>query len=71
MNNGESPAFVIPKDRGLDRNEKNGLTKREYFAAMAMQGICAAPVNSSHVGKELLCKAAVEIADELLKALES
>lgn len=47
----------------------NGLTKREYFAAMAMQGILAASLGV--ISAESLAKAAVGSADALLKALES
>lgn len=49
-----------------------GLTKREYFAAMAMQGMCA---NSGGIALdadfEQLAKESVEAADALLVALEA
>ena len=54
----------------------NGLTKREYFAAMAMQGLLASPnkpVSANHEwGSEtfVVAKLAVEMSDELLKQLE-
>ena len=48
-----------------------GLTKREYFAAMAMQGICANPTNMIKPFAKPIAKVAIEIADELLKQLES
>lgn len=44
----------------------DGLTKREYFAAMAMQGIMANQ-NSGSIPK--MCQDAVFAADELIKAL--
>ena len=47
-----------------------GLTKREYLAAMAMQGLC---VNTGRNGlntPESIAERSVETADELLKALE-
>lgn len=59
-------AFYHP-DGTFDLPEE-GLTKREYFAAMAMQGILAANnksnVNLTHVGE-----ASVMAADELINAL--
>ncbi len=56
------------------------LTKREYFAAMAMQGICAKQADDKYhvndgwlhpVHPETVAKNSVQIADELLKQLES
>lgn len=43
-----------------------GLTKREYFAAMAMQGICA---NTSRYEPDRLANYAVRIADYLIEEL--
>ena len=44
-----------------------GLTKREYFAAMSMQGLCADPQRS---GKhEHYAEDAVRFADALIEAL--
>ena len=48
----------------------HGLTKREYFAAMAMQGIIANTQIDSLIIGQSECKLAVTIADELLKQLE-
>lgn len=48
-----------------------GLTKREYFAAMAMQGLCSWNHNSG----KMICNTtkieeeAVELADNLIKEL--
>lgn len=47
------------------RITKMGLTKREYFAAMAMQGFVSAGVHSNWEAVEL----AVKYADALIKAL--
>jgi hypothetical protein len=41
-----------------------GLTKREYFAAMAMQGVLASPFEYDDVAK-----AALNFADNLIKEL--
>lgn len=45
-----------------------GLTKREYFAGLAMQGILASGFQTT-TGK--IIESAIEHADELLKALEN
>ena len=61
-----------------DLGKCNGLTKRELFAAMAMQGICANPgviwgehKLPEHPGdcRGSIAKAAVRIADALIAAL--
>jgi hypothetical protein len=72
-NNSEQPAF--PQPMAFNENgdpissEFPGVTKREYFAVMAMQGLSANPI----YGKEVCSKIAVwsvEQADALLAALE-
>ncbi len=46
----------------------NGLTKREHFAALAMQGFTASPdYSAAHCDK--IAKYAVEQADALIAAL--
>lgn len=45
------------------------LSKREYFAAMAMQGLCANSIPGSHHQSDRLAREAVDYADELIKAL--
>lgn len=58
-----------------------GLSKREYFAAMAMQGLISVSgssvdlrdkytVNGGWVHPATVAKSAIEMADELLKQLE-
>ena len=44
----------------------SGLTKREYFAAMALQGLLA---NSSHSRNPIHAHDAVQLADALINAL--
>lgn len=46
----------------------NGLTKREYFAAMALQGILADDSKLS-INSKFVSGLAVEYADALIKAL--
>lgn len=62
MENGKKPAFACVDSQKQYLQE--GLTKREYFAAMAMQGFIA-------TGKGSSASDWVRYADELLKVLES
>jgi hypothetical protein len=70
MDNGNKPAFSVAlRDNGNARHpEAMGLTKREYFVGLAMQGICAS--NGWEQSMDGIVKASVEIADKLLKELE-
>ncbi len=47
----------------------DGLTKREYFAAMAMQGMCVNFPEMGNAHGPLIAKQSVEIADALIEAL--
>jgi len=62
--NGFSPVNMQPDREVWD----TGLTKREYFAAMALQGILANPSRISEHGTEAIM--AVTMADDLLFSLE-
>lgn len=75
MENGEKGAF--PKR--ADGAPQTGLTKREYFAGLAMQGIMASLTEMQarggstlhHAGlDEILAREAVSIADAVLKELD-
>ena len=57
------PAFAQHPDRHFD----HGLTKREYFAAMAMQGLFA--VKQHNDSLKLVAKVAVGMADYLIDEL--
>ena len=63
------PAFPIQTESSDKMNVPNyGLTKREYFAAMAMQGILASgKTNIDFSGKVAI--QSIHFADELLKQL--
>ena len=73
MENGNNCAFPADSKTQTD----GGLTKREYFAGLAMQGILSNPdwAKSMNISndwddyKERVAKGSVEIADELLKHL--
>ena len=47
-----------------------GMTLRDYFAATAIQGICASKQNKLFQDMETLARGAYVIADAMLKARE-
>ena len=59
MENGKQPI----SDNQFEDNK--GLTKLEYFAGLAMQGLV-----DRHINYEVIAEHAVEYADALLKELE-
>lgn len=66
MTNGDDLVDSISTPAGI----LNGLTKREYFAAMAMQGFLAnAFFSEAEMGGDKLIPAAVGAADLLIKEL--
>ena len=66
MKNADMPA--MPQYGKFDDNSK-GLTKREYFAAMAMQGLLSFYGDGQSF--EMTAKESVKTADALLTELES
>jgi hypothetical protein len=64
MENGKQGAFATSSDGCI----QEGLTKREYFAGLAMQGILA---KDSCISDKLCAEHAIVFADELLKQLEN
>lgn len=74
IKNGDLPAMAVSTSEsicqmtGTLKAEFAGLTKREYFAALAMQA-CRSR-NSSYASWSDLATDAVEIADALLAELE-
>ena len=68
---GDSPAFsksaFYHPDGGLD-SPNAGLTKREYFAAMALQGIIANK-DGLDIKIERIVESAVDTADALIEEL--
>lgn len=70
VRNGLRGAFATPNlsrsDGGMEWGE-SGLTKREYIATMALQGLCAGNPEATYFNAAFH---AVRHADELLKALE-
>lgn len=85
MNNSDMPAtaqdadwkkdmemhIAKPSDYGKPSLDGSGLTKREHFAAMAMQGLCANSCDDAW-GMTIIdtTELAVQMADALLLELE-
>ena len=80
MSNADAPAFPAIDEQTYEP----GLTKREYFAAMAMQGMCAGihkstvtiPLDTDkeyieELLRSVISKGAISVADALIKELES
>lgn len=68
MKNSNKVAFPVSVDVAMEEGDvARGLTKREYFAGLAMQGLVSAWSSE----KNECAKRAVEIADALLSALSN
>lgn len=66
MTNGKDPAFTGPTENGFTQ----GLSKREYFAAMAMQAMISNPYyDDFHWDK--IANSAVLQADALIEGLNN
>lgn len=70
MDNASEPAFAMGMANESDNHMQEGLTKREYFAAMAMQGLMTRG-REGYLTVERVGEISVEQADALLKALEA
>ena len=77
MNNSDMPAMPVTDSNGpfmQPAGPSVGLSKREHFAAMAMQGFLSNRIEvPSTEGKKLvdfIAKCSIDYADALLKALE-
>lgn len=88
MENGNQPAFAQIKtshESGITNNERwhyghvfsdGGLTKREYFTGLAMQGLLSNPEitlpksSASEDEFKLFANVCVKYADEILKQLQ-
>lgn len=79
MENSEQPVYPhnvkTTKDNNITFLQCNGLTKREYFAGLAMQGLLAAKYeylkgNADIPADGMIEHYAVQMADELLKQLK-
>tara|TARA_Y100000593_G_scaffold94032_1_gene191299 strand:- start:70507 stop:70737 length:231 start_codon:yes stop_codon:yes gene_type:complete len=75
MKNADMPITLLRSNGGgiaktLDCQEYIGLTKREYFAGLALLGMLAGPHADADCGIDGLAHDAVLAADKLLKYLE-
>ena len=78
MENGDEPAFATPESGTENFTTwfgQRGLTKREYFAGLALQGLCGIdweiktePIEDTHA--QMVAWQAVKIADALLAELK-
>ncbi len=68
INKMEGDFSAFPVVFGPEHVVKGGLTKREYFAAAAMQGILSSPIGYE-MARSVLAETAVNYADLLIKAL--
>lgn len=66
MKNSDYSAFPLNENAPHDGI---GLTKREYFAGLAMRGILTSTTDEPNF--DVIAKWSIEQADELLKQLES
>jgi hypothetical protein len=66
-NNTGGPAFPVIAENYSDIREK-GMTLRDYFAAKAMQGICA---SNPFLTDEIIAREAYNLADAMLCAREA
>lgn len=79
MKNADKPInAVLTQSSSLQNETSLGLTKREYFAGLAMQGILSSQTEMRSNGFSLtkeeikyICEESVLLADELLKQLET
>jgi hypothetical protein len=76
MKNGKESAY--PSEKWIDgghpmldnvKIKTAGLTKREYFAGLAMQGIMTNVSYPLGIKTEIVASKSIELADELLKQL--
>ncbi len=81
MKNADKPINPIVQEENIGQGGKilmcteYGLTKREYFAGLAMQGLISSFTEKASYGgwgteMEATIKCAIDYADELLKQLE-
>ena len=81
MKNADKPINPIVQEENIGQGGKilmcteYGLTKREHYAGLAMQGLLALPDKGTYGSLdeaiERICEVSVKFADELLKQLEN
>ena len=64
----DGPAF--PKTCSQwPHHDNEGMSMREWYAGMALQGLCVTPAGEFWLNEEKVAKRAVEYADALLEEL--
>ena len=66
MTNENDFTFINEFQEGSTNMKHYPLTKREYFSAMALQGLLASGFQTS---MEMQCESAIDASDTLIKAL--
>lgn len=76
MNRANEPAYPLPVGRDSIANNRGGLTIREHFAGLAMNGLCANPQlikDTAAIGvgqyREAIAVTAIGMADALIAEL--
>ncbi len=72
MTNPNDPISPLPVEHitaGMTTAQASGLTKREHFAALAMQGFCASQAGSQQSAK-MIAGWSIEQADALIIQLK-
>lgn len=64
-----APTLIYNKESGEPNGFERGLTKREYFAALAMQGMLSNETIINNDNWEWIAENSVKQADELIKKL--
>jgi len=62
----DTPAFPISPEIWETHPDFHGLTKREWFAGMALQGMCSAPGGSIHAPE--MARFSFVLADAMIAA---
>jgi len=71
MKNSNLPAFASSAMTDRSGYQQDGLTKREYFAGLAMQSYASGEfTGQSGMPHEVIAEWSVKMADALLKQLE-
>ena len=72
MEEKDKPAYPIYDPEFVRHDDiATGLTKREYFAAAALQGILAAATNTGYLREKEACERALRNADMLIELLNT
>ena len=70
MSNTNTGGPAFPVDESALIHNLQGMTLRDYFAAKAMQGMLACPIQPQS-GADMYARDAYHVADAMLKARES